>query len=91
MADTSVQESRLGDIEPAPQERRERVYREGPQWYVSTREGTPMGPFADRCEAEQALADFLEFLRLAHLEDVASLTEALTPEHAEREGAPGFH
>jgi len=88
---TSVHAHRLGDLCPAPRGRSERVYRRGLQWYVSTREGTPIGPFATRTEAEQGLEDFLEFLRLAPLGDVAALTDALTPDAGERGDDTGRH
>ncbi|MDZ7826460.1 MAG: DUF6316 family protein [Gammaproteobacteria bacterium] len=56
-------------------------------WYFSTREGRPMGPFDSREEAEQGLADFIEFIQLAPLETLVTLTDRLTPEddHPDRE------
>ncbi len=76
-------ESRLGDPRQPPQRRSARIYETGGQWFFDTREGTPMGPFASREAAIRGLRDFLEFLRLAPLPTLASLTDALTPEEAD--------
>ena len=78
---------RLGDDTPPVQRSPSRV-REGEDgWYFSTREGRPMGPFDTLQEAEQGLADFIEFIELAPLERLVTLTDRLTPEddHLDRE------
>lgn len=71
-------EYRFGDETP-PEERSERLYQEEPggAWYFRTREGAPMGPFETAGEAEQALNDFIEFIRLADLQTLSELTQSL--------------
>ena len=70
---------RLGDEQP-PAQRSPRVYDEGGQWYFKTREGKAMGPFGTREEAEQGLADFIEFIQLAPLDTLAAITDSLSDE-----------
>ena len=71
---------RFGDDTPPVQRTPNRV-REGEDgWYFSTREGRAMGPFDYREEAEQGLADFIEFIQLAPLKTLVTLTDRLTPE-----------
>lgn len=71
-------EYRFGDETP-PAERSERLYREatGDAWFFRTREGAPMGPFETVNEAQQALTDFIEFIRLADLQTLSELTQSL--------------
>lgn len=71
---------RLGDDTPPVQRSATRVRQGEDGWYFSTREGRPMGPFDSREEAEQGLADFIEFIQLAPLETLITLTDRLTPE-----------
>ena len=40
--------------------RTQRFFRKGTNWYFSTREGNAMGPYADKSEAQLALAYFVE-------------------------------
>ena len=34
-------------------------------WYFNTREGSAIGPFGDKSEAQRGLDDFIEFMSLA--------------------------
>ncbi len=70
---------RLGDPTPPSARRPNRVFQEGDGWFFTTREGKPMGPFDTEAEAIQGLRDFIEFIELAPLDALASLTTALTP------------
>lgn len=71
---------RIGDDAP-PVQRSPRLYQDAgdTQWYFTTREGSAIGPFASELEAQQALDDFLEFIRLADLPTLVTFTENLTP------------
>lgn len=77
---------RLGDETPPVSRRPSRVYQEQDGWYFTTREGKPMGPFDTEVEAKQGLKDFIEFIQLAPLDTLASLTSSLS---AEDEGEAG--
>ena len=74
---------RFGDETP-PADRSERLYQEDGQgpWFFRTREGIPMGPFETAAEAEQALNDFIEFIRLADLQTLSELTRSLGAEES---------
>jgi len=74
MADSDY---RMGDGTP-PAQRSPRVYEENGEWYFRTREGKAMGPYPNRYAAEQGLTDFIEFIQLAPLETLATLTDSLT-------------
>lgn len=71
---------RLGDETPPLQRTPIRVFEQHGEWFFTTREGKPMGPFATRSEAEQGLQDFIEFIQLAPLDTLVTLTDSLTPE-----------
>lgn len=71
---------RLGDDTPPLQRSATRVFEKAGEWYFTTREGKPMGPFPTQGEAEQGLQDFIEFIQLAPLDTLATLTDSLTPE-----------
>jgi hypothetical protein len=58
--------------------RANRFFNVSGEWYFSTREGAPMGPFDDRREAEQGLFDFLEFMALAEPKMLSQLYASLT-------------
>ena len=68
---------RMGDGTP-PAQRSPRVYEDGGEWFFRTREGRAMGPYPNRYAAEQGLADFIQFIQLAPLETLATLTESLS-------------
>ncbi len=74
---------RMGDDTPPISRQPNRVYCEGGRWFFTTREGKPMGPFDSEAEASQGLRDFIEFIDLAPLETLASLTSSLTPKDGE--------
>lgn len=71
---------RLGDDTPPLQRSPTRVFEQAGEWYFTTREGKPMGPFQTRGEAEQGLQDFIEFIQLAPLETLVTFTGSLEPE-----------
>lgn len=73
-----MSEYRLGDETPPVSRRSSRVYEEDGGWYFTTREGKPMGPFESEGEAKQGLTDFIEFIQLAPLDALASLTTSLS-------------
>lgn len=73
-----MSEYRLGDETPPVTRRSSRVYEEDGGWYFTTREGKPMGPFDSESEAKQGLTDFIEFIQLAPLDALASLTTSLS-------------
>lgn len=70
---------RLGDETP-PAQRSPRVFEENGEWFFRTREGKSMGPYATREAADQGLADFIEFIQLAPLDTLATLTDSLSDE-----------
>jgi hypothetical protein len=76
---------RLGDDTPPVTRSATRVYEEEDGWYFRTREGKAMGPYDTKGEAEQGLQDFIEFVQIAPLDALASLTESLTPGEDEEE------
>lgn len=70
---------RWGDDTPPVQRAASRVFEQDDGWFFSTREGAAMGPYDTRAEAEQGLSDFIEFVQIAPLDTLATLTDALTP------------
>lgn len=68
--------NRAGEAGPVPQ-RHERFFAIASDWYFHTREGSPMGPFDSRREAEQGLSDFIEFMALAEPKTLSRLYAAL--------------
>ena len=73
-----MSEYRLGDETPPVSRRSSRVYEQDGGWFFTTREGKPMGPFESEGEAKQGLVDFIEFIQLAPLDALASLTTSLS-------------
>lgn len=47
-------------------------------WYFSTREGSSIGPFNDKEEAQKGLNDFLEFMNLAEPQTLSRLHSVLS-------------
>lgn len=75
--------SRMGDGDQAPPARaptRISCDETDGRWYFMTREGKSMGPFDSEDEARQGLEDFLDFVRLADLQTLATITRSLTPD-----------
>ncbi|MGK0499014.1 MAG: hypothetical protein ACJAYG_000645 [Oceanicoccus sp.] len=48
------------------------------EWFFSTREGSPIGPFHDKGDARKGLDDFIEFMQLAEPKVLTQLYAALT-------------
>lgn len=71
---------RDGEEGPVPI-RSGRFYNENGLWYVTTREGKPIGPFNTKEEAEQALTAFIEFIQTAHPEILMSFFKQFLAEH----------
>ena len=61
-----------------PPIRSDRFFSAQGDWYFSTREGAPIGPFDYKEEAQQGLQDFLEFMQLAEPKTLSRLHAALT-------------
>lgn len=74
-------DTRMGDESPPPR-RGGRLFRDADDghWYFMTREGRPMGPFETEEEGRQALQDFLDYVSLADLQQLADLSRVLTPD-----------
>ncbi len=58
--------------------RSERFFAAQGEWFFSTREGAPIGPFGDKKEAIKGLNDFIEFMSLAEPKTLTRLYAALT-------------
>ena len=58
--------------------RTDRFFSAQGEWFFSTREGAPIGPFADKGEARRGLEDFIEFMSLAEPKTLSKLHAALT-------------
>jgi hypothetical protein len=58
--------------------RTDRFFTAQGEWFFSTREGAPIGPFEDKNEARKGLTDFIEFMTLAEPKTLSKLYNALT-------------
>jgi hypothetical protein len=58
--------------------RSDRFFSAQGEWYFSTREGAPIGPFEDKYEARKGLNDFIEFMSLAEPTTLSRLHAVLT-------------
>ncbi len=58
--------------------RTDRFFAAQGEWYFSTREGAPIGPFDDKIEATKGLEDFIEFMLLAEPKTLSRLYASLT-------------
>jgi hypothetical protein len=76
--------NRLGEAGNVPV-RADRFFAAQGEWYFSTREGTPMGPFDDKQEAKNGLRDFIEFMDLAEPKTLSRLYDALQQTNAPRQ------
>ncbi|MEE8058785.1 MAG: DUF6316 family protein [Pseudomonadales bacterium] len=74
---TVIGSNRTGETGHFPV-RTDRFFSSQGQWFFSTREGTPIGPFDDKEEARQGLGDFIEFMSLAEPKTLSKLYAALT-------------
>jgi hypothetical protein len=74
---TAIKDKRTGENGEIPI-RSDRFFSAQGEWYFSTREGAPIGPFDDKSEAKQGLTDFLEFMDLAEPKTLSKLYAALT-------------
>lgn len=57
--------------------RSDRFFTAQGEWYFSTREGAPIGPFEDKDDARKGLNDFIEFMLLAEPKTLSRLYTAL--------------
>ena len=74
MMDTQNREGEEGET-PV---RSDRFFAAQGEWFFSTREGAPIGPFDDKEEARKGLKDFIEFMSLAEPKTLSKLHAALT-------------
>ena len=58
--------------------RTDRFFTAQGEWFFSTREGAPIGPFDNKEEATKGLDDFIEFMSLAEPQTLSKLYSALT-------------
>jgi hypothetical protein len=58
--------------------RSDRYFAAQGEWFFSTREGAPIGPFESKDEAQQGLDDFIEFMQLAEPKVLSRLHAILT-------------
>lgn len=69
--------NRKGEVgQPPP--RSSRIFNMESHWYFSTREGTDVGPFDSREEANSGLHDFLQFIQLANHRTLQNFLSSLT-------------
>lgn len=69
--------NRNGENGPVPL-RSDRFFSAQGEWFFSTREGAPIGPFEDKDEALKGLDDFIEFLQLAEPKVLSRFYDTLT-------------
>ncbi len=67
---------RKGEIDTPPV-RKERVFRQGEEWFFQTREGAAIGPYNSENAAAKGLANFIDFVQLASPETRARLIQSL--------------
>lgn len=60
-----------------PPPRSSRIFNMESHWYFSTREGTDVGPFDSREEANGGLQDFLQFIQLANQRTLQNFLNSL--------------
>lgn len=60
-----------------PPPRSSRIFNMESAWYFSTREGTDVGPFDSRDEANTGLEDFLQFIQLANKSTLQNFLNSL--------------
>ena len=69
--------NRTGELGTIPV-RSDRFFAAQGEWFFSTREGSPIGPFSNKGEASSGLRDFIEFMALAEPKILNKLYQALT-------------
>ncbi|ARN73606.1 DUF6316 family protein [Oceanicoccus sagamiensis] len=70
--------NRAGEIGSSLPMRSDRFFAAQGEWFFSTREGAPIGPFGDKEDARKGLDDFIEFMSLAEPKTLSRLYAALT-------------
>lgn len=65
--------NRLTDLSAKEYPRTDRFYCDSGLWYFRTREGTDVGPFRYRCEAESMLVRFLQEVQEKQQQAMASV------------------
>jgi len=70
--------NRTGEASGTVPMRTDRFFSAQGQWFFSTREGAPIGPFDDKNEARKGLDDFIEFMSLAQPKTLSKLYAVLT-------------
>lgn len=70
--------NREGEADVNVPMRTDRFFSAQGQWFFSTREGAPIGPFDDKSEARKGLDDFVEFMSLAQPKTLSKLYAVLT-------------
>lgn len=71
-------DNRTGELNDSVPMRTDRFFSAQGQWFFSTREGAPIGPFGDKDEARKGLDDFIEFMSLAQPTTLSKLYNILT-------------
>jgi hypothetical protein len=70
--------NRTGELRGNAPMRTDRFFSAQGQWFFSTREGAPIGPFDGKDEARKGLDDFIEFMSLAQPKTLSELYAVLT-------------
>jgi hypothetical protein len=65
--------NRTGETGHTPPLRSDRFFSAQGEWFFSTREGAPIGPFDGKDDAREGLSDFIEFMELAQPNVVSRL------------------
>jgi hypothetical protein len=73
--------NRNGEVGTIPV-RSDRFFNVDHDWYFSTREGCPVGPYVNKSQAKSGLDDFLEFLELAHPSMLTAFFKSLAEKSA---------
>lgn len=68
--------NRNGEVGSIPV-RSDRFFNVEHDWYFTTREGCPVGPYTNKGQARTGLNDFLEFLELAAPNTLAAFFQSL--------------
>jgi Domain of unknown function (DUF6316) len=74
----SMEKNRAGEFGRTLPPRSDRFFAARGDWYFTTREGAPVGPYDNKTEAVRGLDDFIEFMSLAEPKTLSRLYAALT-------------